>query len=147
MMLFFLMLGLFQLSDKSLPNLHRVCPNWKISLSSLWSCPWHSSAVWCCLLMLGLFQLSHKSLPNLHRVCPRYKLSSSFYDLIFDTLVLYDLCFLMLVGSNLLTKKKKNISQTPPCLPKMEGVCIFQMLTLYLALALALAVEIGRLQH
>ena len=45
-------------------------PKMQIGFTILWSCPWHTSAVWRYFLTLGLFQLSHKSLPNLHRVCP-----------------------------------------------------------------------------
>ena len=70
----------------------------------LWSCPWHTSALWCCFLTLGLFQLSDKSLPNLRRACPNWNASLSCYDLVLDTPVLHDAVSCCWVGSNFLTK-------------------------------------------
>ena len=81
---------LFQLSDKSLPELHRVCPRCTLS-PSFYDLVLDTPVLYdSCFSMLGLFQLSAKGIPNLHRVCPRCTLSPSFYDLVLDTLVLHD---------------------------------------------------------
>ena len=95
-----LMLGWFQLSDKSLPNLHRVCPRSKLSLSFydivIDTLVPYDAAYWCWVCSSFLT----KAFPT----CPKWKTSLSCYDLVLDRLVLHDAVYWCWVCSNFLTK-------------------------------------------